>query len=117
MDDEEESSNPSPYTLKKPESDEAPIVPAIVVVAVLATPIALICAAATIQHLRFKHKRDKAIKKRNANALMPKSRSGCFSCCKTKKYYYDNKRGFDKLIGEDDSDESSDDYFVRKGAI
>eukprot|EP00794_Sanderia_malayensis_P009678 gene9678-10665_t len=117
VDNEEESNNRSTYKLERPISQEEPIVPAIVVISVLATPIALICAAATIQHLRFKHKRDKAVKKRNSAALIPKSQSGCLSCCQTKKYYYGNKRGFDKLIGEDDSDESSDDYFVRKGAI
>lgn len=102
--------------MKKP-LDEPSVVPAIVVVVVLATPIALICAAATIQHLRFKHKRDKALRNRSEEALVPKSKSGCFSCCRTKKYYYDNKRGFDKLIGEEDSEESEEDYFVRKGAI
>ena len=105
------------YTQKKAPEPDSTVVPAIVVVTVLATPIALIFAAATIQHLRFKHKRNTALNKRNSAALMPKSKSGCFSCCKSKKYYYDNKRGFDKLIGEEDSEESSDDYFVRKGAI
>eukprot|EP00795_Rhopilema_esculentum_P006077 gene6077-11458_t len=105
-----------PYKIRKPE-DESNLIPAIVVVVVLATPIALICAAATIQHLRFKHQREKALRRRNEDALSSKPKHGCFSCCRTKKYYYDHKRGFDKLIGEDDSDESEDDYFVRKGAI
>ena len=115
-DDEEEQLKQTTYTLKKP-LDEPSVVPAIVVVVVLATPIGLICAAATIQHLRFKHQRNKALRKRSEEALAPKSKNGCFSCCRTKKYYYDNKRGFDKLIGEEDSEESEEDYFVRKGAI
>lgn len=101
--------------MQKPNDDEANLIPAVVVVAVLATPIALICAAAVIQHLRFKQKRNKAIRNRSEEALSSR-RSGCF-CCRTKKYYYDNKRGFDKLIGNEESEESEDDYFVRKGAI
>ena len=107
----------SSYTLQNPDEDDANLIPALVVVVVLATPIALICAAATIQHLRFKHKKNKVLRKRNEDALSPKNGTACFGCCRTKKYYYDNKRGFDKLIGEQDSEESEDDYFVRKGAI
>ena len=107
----------SPYKLKKPDETDTNIIPALVIVVVLATPIALICAAATIQHLRFKYRREKVLRLRNKESLSSKSSrsGGCFG--RTKTYYHDDRRGFDKLIGEDDSEESEDDYFVRKGAI
>ena len=110
------SQDPS-YILQKPGEDDANFIPALVIVVVLATPIALICAAATIQHLRFKHRKNMVLRKKNGETLSPKQSSACFGCCRTKKFYYDDKRGFDKLIGNEDSDESEDDYFVRKGAI
>jgi len=109
----EPAKNPS-YRLKRPNEDDGDIVPALVVVVVLATPIALICAAATIQHLRFKYRRDKVLRKRNRESLGTKNGSSCFG--RTKMYYHDERRGFDKLL-ENDSEESEDDYFVRKGAI
>ena len=110
-----ETSTDSPYGLKKPDENDTTIIPTLVIVVVLATPIALICAAATIQHLRFKYKRDKALRTRNKESLSSNGSAGCFG--RTKRYYHDDRRGFDKLIGEDDSEESEDDYFVRKGAI
>ena len=113
---EKEKSTVLPYKLKKPDENDTTIIPTLVIVVVLATPIALICAAATIQHLRFKYKRDKALRKRNRESLGSTGGSGCLG--RTKRYYYhDDRRGFDKLIGEADSEESEDDYFVRKGAI
>ena len=107
----------SPY-----EDDEITVVPAVVVVAVLATPIILVFVALIIQHFRLKGRVRRAAQRRTLDTY---SKGGlCTCCCATPKYYYDSKRGFDKLIknsyelnAEETStsdEEEENDLFTRK---
>ena len=104
--------------------DEVTVVPAVVVVCVLATPIVLVFIALLIQHVRMKGRVRRAAQKRSLNSSSNSKSSCC--CCVSPKYYYDSERGFDRLVkgykdgdkmGGDDfssDDEEEEDLFTRK---
>ena len=106
----------SPY-----DDDDITVIPAVVVVAVLATPIILVFVALIIQHVRLKHRVKRAAQKRTLDNY---TKTGvCTCCCATPKYYYDSQRGFDRLVkgfNEDDdeneelSSSEEEDLFTRK---
>ena len=101
--------------------EDITVVPAVVVVCVLATPIILVFVALLIQHVRTKSRAQRAARKRTLSN--PTSGSSC-CCCFARKYYYDGERGFDRLVkgyesGEADDfsspdDDDEDELFSRK---
>lgn len=107
----------SPYL-----DDDITVVPAVVVVAVLATPIILVLVALFIQHVRLKRRVNQAARRRTLDTY---SKGGlCTCCCVTPRYYYDGKRGFSQLIKgnykndenttSSEEEEEEEDLFTRK---
>lgn len=90
--------------------DDVTVVPAIVIVCVLATPILLVFVALIIQHVRTKQRVKRAVQKRSLGKHPSKKRgqgSCCCCCFPAPTYYYDSERGFDRLVKDHGEEEDS----------
>lgn len=106
--------NVSPIDEEEPSDDET-LVPALIVVIVLAFPLILIIIGVVVQHAHFKRKRNKAVRKLRSNPLNSRDKETCFGCCITREYNPYGDRAFDQLIkGEIVVDEEDDELFSRK---
>lgn len=98
---------------------ETTVIPAVVVVTVLAIPIVLVLIALLMQIMRKRHRVMKAAHKRQLQTKSTSNRRGLCAqcCCFTRKYYYDTSRGFDKLVKgstDESTDDEEEDLFTRK---
>ena len=80
--------------------------PAIIVISILAVPILLVCIAAVVQNVRARRVKKAVLERDRMKNLDSPHTKTCCGCIVTSRYYYDSRRGFDKLIGDgSESDE------------
>ncbi|XP_065672639.1 peptidyl-glycine alpha-amidating monooxygenase isoform X4 [Hydra vulgaris] len=96
--------------------DGVALVPIIVVVIILATPIVLVAILVFIQFVCKRKKRNYAIRERELSRSL-RYKTMFFGCCATPKYRYSADRGFDKFLNDgsycSDEDENEN-LFTRK---
>lgn len=100
------------------EEDDPTLVPAVIIVVILALPLVLIIIGVLTHHVRFKRKRNRAVRNIHTEALNEIRNELCFGCFVTREYKYDLDKydnDFEKLIkGEIVVDEEDEELFTRK---
>ena len=103
----------------KPIDEDKDVLPAIIVVTVLAIPVVLVIITMLLQHiiLRLKRKNVSIIRMHKHNFWNSSNNEVlCYGCCITRKHYFDGSQGMDNFMtgSDEESDYDEEDLFTGK---